>query len=150
MTASDDSNIVGNFRNLQLTGNFYNGTTGIQGDANSPSKNLVLNFSSTTVAGVISSTFAKHDKSTLAMADFKLVGEVTNTPSPAINNGVIVSLDSTSKWTITSTSYLTKLVLADGASVAAPKGKTLAMTIDGVAKPIGAGTFTGAIVLDLR
>ncbi len=150
VTADDDSNIVGNFRNLQLIGNFYNGTTGIQGDANSPSKNMVLHFGSTTVTGVISSTFAKHAKSTFGMADFKLVGEVTNTPSAAINNGVIVSLDSTSKWVVAGTSYLTKLVIADGASVTAPKGKTLAMTVDGVAKPIAAGTYTGAIVLDLR
>jgi hypothetical protein len=149
-TASDDTNIVANYRNIHLAGNFYNGITGIQGDANSPSKNLVLNLSNSTVDGVISSTFAKHTKSTFGSADFRLVGVVSNTPTPAINNGVIVSLDSTSKWVVEGTSYLTKLVLADGASVAAAAGKTVTMTIDGVAKPIAAGTYTGAIVLDLR
>jgi hypothetical protein len=108
---------------------------------------LVLNFSNTKITGVISSTFAKHPKSTFGPSDYKLVGEVSNTPCQAINNGVIVSLDATSKWTVTGTSYLTKLVIADGATVKSPEGKTVTMTVNGVATPIKAGAFIGAIVL---
>lgn len=85
-----------------------------------PSSNLVFNFDKAEVTGVISSTFVKHDKSSFGPSDYMLVGEVNNIPCPAINNGVIVSLDAASKWTVAGTCNLTKLVIGGGASVKAP------------------------------
>jgi hypothetical protein len=45
---------------------------------------------------------------------------------------------------------LTKLSIADASAVVAPKGQKLTMTVDGIAKPIKPGTYTGAIVLTAR
>ena len=76
---------------------------------------------------------------------------VINTPGPAVNNGVIVTLTSGSKWTVTGTSYLTRLVIEKGSSVAAPSGRKLTMADDGnPITNITAGTYTGNIVLTVN
>ena len=76
---------------------------------------------------------------------------VTNTAGPTINNGALVSLVDGADWAVTSTSYLTKLSVGAGSHVAAPRGKHLSMTVDGVPTAIAAGaTYTGAIVLSVR
>ena len=74
---------------------------------------------------------------------------VTQTAHEPVNNGVIVSLDETSIWTVAGTSYLTKLTIAKGAVIKAPKGKTLTMTVDGIKKKIVPGTYTGKIVMEI-
>ena len=64
---------------------------------------------------------------------------------------MIVRLDSGSSWTVTGTSYVTGLVLAAGASVKAPRGKSLTMTVDGAETAVEAGrTYAGAIVLTAK
>lgn len=82
--------------------------------------------------------------------DYKYLGEVINTPGEAINNGVIVSLDGDSSWTVTGTCYLTSLLLAEGAVVNAPMGKSVSMTVEGAPQSIVPGTYTGAIVLEVN
>ncbi|WP_460350312.1 hypothetical protein [Actinoallomurus acanthiterrae] len=68
--------------------------------------------------------------------------------SPVVNNGVIVQLNSGSTWTVTGTSYLSKLVVAQGATVVAPNGHTVSMTVDGNATAITPGhTYTGVIAI---
>jgi hypothetical protein len=79
--------------------------------------------------------------------DYKYLGVVTNTPSPAVNNGVIVSLDADSSWTLTGTCYLTSLTLEAGSVVAGQGGAQVTMTVDGVETPIAPGAYSGAIVL---
>lgn len=59
------------------------------------------------------------------------LSNVTQTPAPTVNNGVLVSLDEKSVWTVTGDSYITSLTLAEGAVVTAPSGKKLAVTVDG-------------------
>ncbi|MFT3904722.1 MAG: hypothetical protein QM718_00235 [Steroidobacteraceae bacterium] len=149
-TAASDADVVGNFRNIQLRGNFYNGVTGIPGNTDYPSRNLVLNFTHAGVTGAISATFAQHAKKSFTYTDRLLVSEVSNTPHAAINNGVIVSLDAASRWTVTGTSYLTRLVVADGAAITAPAGKSVTLSVDGQSRPIAAGTYSGAIVLEVQ
>jgi len=149
-SAADADQVVGNFSNIELQGNFFNGITGISENPDYPSKNMVLNFSNTTITGAISATFARHAKKRFNIGDRLLVSEVANTPRPAINNGVIVSLDATSKWIVTGPSYLTKLVLADGAVVTASGSRTVTLAVDGTTVPIAAGTYTGAIVFELK
>jgi hypothetical protein len=100
-------------------------------------------------AGVITASAARYAKDALTSADYKLVSEVKNTPGAAVNNGVIVGLYN-STWTVTGTSYLTSLTIGDGSSVVAPKGQKLTMTVDGAAKPIKAGGYEGAIVLNVQ
>ena len=66
----------------------------------------------------------------------------------AINNGVIVLLNSGASWTVTGASYITKLVVAADASVVAPSGGAVSMTVDGVSATIVPGnTYSGAITL---
>jgi hypothetical protein len=122
------------------------GGGGMPGGGGASGKNLVLNFDKANITGTISATSSKHAKDEITSADYKLLGEVTNTPGAAVNNGVIVSLKG-STWTVTGTSYLTALTIADGSEVKAPEGSTMTMTVNGVKKPIAAGSYKGAIVL---
>jgi flagellar basal body rod protein FlgF len=112
-------------------------------------KNLILKFEKSNITGVITASTARHTKDTLTSADYLLVSEVKNTPGAAVNNGVVVAL-SNSTWTVTGTCYLTSLTIGDGSAVATPKGKKVTMTVDGVAKPIKAGQYKGAIVLSVN
>ena len=51
---------------------------------------------------------------------------------------------------VSETSYLTGLTIADGASMTAPIGHPLSMTVDGADTPIAAGSYSGAIVLTVN
>jgi hypothetical protein len=86
--------------------------------------------------------------STITSADYLQLGEVTNTPGPVINNGVIVNLDQSSTWRVTGTSYLSSLTVSANSQVRGAGGRPVTMTVDGVTTPIVPGhTYTGAIVL---
>ncbi|MFF4658815.1 hypothetical protein [Streptomyces sp. NPDC001381] len=59
-----------------------------------------------------------------------------------------MTLDSGSTWTVTGTSYLTSLTLADDAAVKAPRGRTVTLTVDGTVTALTPGsTYTGALTL---
>jgi len=78
------------------------------------------------------------------------LGDLINIPSPAVNNGVIVTLAGGSVWTVTGTSYLTSLTVEDGSSIAAPEGGKVEMRVNGKKTEIKAGkTYTGDIVISL-
>ena len=143
VTATHDTDSICAFTDIQLHGSFYNG---MRGDLN-----MVLNFSSSRVEGVISATLAEHAVDTIDSSNWWELGNVSNTPQAAINNGAIVSLASGSRWTVTGTSYLTSLTLDSTSSVcAAGFGKSVTMTVDGTTTAIKAGdTYTGAIILSL-
>ena len=77
------------------------------------------------------------------------LGDLINTPAPAVNNGVIVSLTNGTVWTVAGTSYLTGLTVENG-SIAAPEGNKIEMTVNGAKTDIKTGkTYTGNIVLSL-
>ncbi|WP_329549323.1 hypothetical protein OG548_41230 [Streptomyces sp. NBC_01356] len=143
VTAVHTADGAATFSSIALQGDFYNGMR--------KGKNMVLTFEDSTVQGVISATGAKHHVSTIDASNFYELGEVTNTVQPAVNNGVVVQLNSGSAWTVTGTSYLTKLALAAGAAVRAPRGKSVTMTVDGTATAVEpGGTYSGAIVLTVQ
>ncbi len=50
-------------------------------------------------------------------------------------------------WTVTKTTALESLNIQEGATLAAPQGFSLTMTVDGVETPVKAGTYKGQIVL---
>jgi hypothetical protein len=128
------------FTDIRLQGDFYNAMRG--------GLNLALTYTRSRIEGVISASTSKHAVSTITSAQWRQLGEVTNTPSAAVNNGVIVELDSGSRWTVTGTSYLTKLVLAADAAVTGAHGRTVSMTVDGTATAVKAGSsYSGAIVI---
>ena len=74
---------------------------------------------------------------------------ITQAAQEPVNNGVIVSFDKDSVWTVAGTSYVTSLTIAKGAVIKAPKGKTLTMTVNGVKTQIAPGKYTGKIILTL-
>ncbi len=148
------------FSNIEVNGNFYNssGWTLMAGGGGGPpgsttksgEQNMALTFTDSNIKGVISSTTAHHEVATIDATTYYELGEVTNTPSAAINNGAIVVLSGKSTWTVTGTSYLTSLAIGSSASVAAASGQTIAMTVDGVSTPVTPGqTYTGAIILTI-
>lgn len=160
---------VATFSNIKLKGDFYNSMRGdIGGMFGPPSpRNMGLTFDNAWITGVISSSTATHvlphieypigwDGSAPFVnvghtEDYKMLGEVTNTPSQAINNGVIVSLTNGSKWMVDGTCYLTKLDIAADATVTAPVGKSVSMTVNGLPTEIIPGnTYTGVIMLTVN
>jgi hypothetical protein len=77
------------------------------------------------------------------------LGDLANTAAPAVNNGMIVTLKGGTVWTVTGTSYITRLTIED-AQVVAPEGKKVEMTVNGKATKIESGkTYTGDIVLSI-
>ena len=115
-------------------------------------KNLGLNLKNTKIEGIISSADQKYrDGLTVIREDERMeLGNITQTAAPTINNGVCIDLDKDSVWTVTGTSYVTALTLAEGAKVAAPEGKKLTVTVDGAAVELKAGAYTGKIVLTVE
>jgi len=118
---------------------------GMPGD-NALGKNLVLKLDNSSITGIITASRARHAKATITSEDYLLLGEVTNRPCAAVNNGVILTLNG-SAWTVTGTSYLTSLTIGDGSTITAPEGCKISMTVDGAAKAIKAGTYKGNIVI---
>ena len=139
VTAVHSTDAVADFTDIDLSGDFYNGMR--------EGKNMALTFDGSTVRGVISASATKHNQSTITAADYRQLGVVSNTAGAVVNNGVIVDLTGRSTWTVAGTSYLSKLTIGNGSKVVAPKGKRVTMTVNGVATPLTAGSYTGAIVL---
>jgi len=164
--------------NMEVKGDFYNSTTNLKANsrdkvsmpgmpgmsaegrpegfmdtsARQGVKNLDLKFANTRVNGVISAATQKHREGVVIIENINQeeISRVTQTAQAPVNNGVIVSFDKNSIWTVAGTSYLTSLTLADGAVIKAPSGKTLTMTVDGEKTEIEAGAYTGKIVLAVR
>lgn len=65
-------------------------------------------------------------------------------------NNLSVTLNSSSKWIVTSTSSLSSLTIDNGAELSAPSGKKLTMTVDGKTAEIKAGTYSGDIQLTVE
>ncbi|KOU69052.1 hypothetical protein ADK57_13495 [Streptomyces sp. MMG1533] len=140
VTTAHTTDGAATFTSIALKGDFHNGVrTG---------RNMVLTFEDATVEGVLTASRARHRVATIDSSNFQELGIVTNTPQPAVNNGVIVRLNSGSTWTVTGTSYLTSLTLAADATLRAPHGTSVTMTVDATATAIEPGrTYTGAITL---
>jgi hypothetical protein len=174
LTVTDpNEDVFMNISNMDVKGNFYNSTTNLKANTReTPAmpdipggadgggmhidskiqqgvKNLDLKLVKTKVDGIISAAKAAYKEGTVIIepGNCKELSAVTQTAAEPVNNGVIVSLDKNSVWTIAGTSYLTSLTIAKGAAVKAPEGKTLAMTVDGVEVPVVPGTYTGKIAI---
>jgi hypothetical protein len=161
--------------NMEVSGDFYNTTTNLKAncrekapmpdipgmtaedipegirdtEARQGVKNLDLKFANAKVNGVISAATAAYKDGVVIIEAInnQELNAVTQTAHEAVNNGVIVSFDKDCVWTVTGTSYLTSLTVAEGAVIKAPEGKTLTMTAGGVKTKIAAGTYAGKIAL---
>ncbi len=152
VTAVHSGDAVATFSNIALTGNFFNGIRGgAAASGGLAGLNMVLTFDHARLTGAISASLTRHAVSTITAANYLQLGEVSNTPAPVINNGVIVTLNSGSRWTVTATSYLSKLVIAPDAQLTALAGHTLALTVNGVPTPLLAGhSYSGNLVLSVQ
>lgn len=114
-------------------------------------KNLSLKLINTSVMGIISSAVqAYKDGLTEITEENRLeLSNITQTPAPAVNNGVIVSLDACSTWTVTGDCYITALTVAEGAAIRAPEDKTLTMTVNGEAVAVAPGSYRGSIKMSV-
>jgi hypothetical protein len=167
LTASHSTDVIANLHKINLSGSFYNAARGAvpvpaaaAAGASSPApgaativappvgRNLVLNVEDSSVTGVISASVSRHSVDTITAQQYRQLGEVTNTPEPAINNGVIVTLRS-STWAVTGKSYLTSLSIDGGSKIEAANGYQLVMTVDGRAAQPTPGTYQGLIMMDL-
>ncbi|MFJ9380714.1 hypothetical protein [Streptomyces sp. NPDC101455] len=146
-TSAQSTDAQATFTDIDLKGDFYNSVLG-GGNAGLQGQNLSLSFTRSSVRGVISATTAKHRVSTITITEYREISEVTNTPTPVVNNGVVVTLGAGSTWTVTGTSHLSALTLASDASVRAPSGRTVRLTVDGTPTAITAdASYTGALTL---
>ena len=147
VTSAQTGDATATFTDIDLAGDFYNSVRG-GGNANLQGKNLVLTFDGSGVEGVISATSTVHNVSTITSAQYREISEVTNTAQAVVNNGVIVTLKNGARWTVTGTSYLSALSIGSDASVVAPSGKTVSLTVGGTAQSLTPGSsYTGAITL---
>jgi len=154
-----------------LNGDFYNSiSVPTSGEGMTwYGQNLILNFVNSDVNGNASSSSALHveygyytddagnvieagdtaaaiaagaTKGIIDSNTATLLGNLENTPTATVNNGVWVSLTEGSTWTPTDTCYITRLFVDDSSVVNGT------VTVDGVATEIEPGVvYTGAIVV---
>lgn len=135
-----DPDVHASFRNAVLKGDVVNSRTEQGG--------LDLVLENAALEGRVSSAVQSPAAGRLpSEAEFRLIGEVTNSFQPASGPfGTAVTVDGKSTWTVTGTSYLNRLNLAPGARMQAPEGYKLTVTLGG--KPVDVsktGSYQGAI-----
>ncbi|MGC4112742.1 MAG: Ig-like domain-containing protein [Nocardioides sp.] len=124
-TSSDNKPAVINLTDMSTTGDYYNAAY------DTVPKNMVLNLDGSTVTGLITSSTSVHNVGTISYDDgegYKNIGEVTNTATTPVNNGVIVDLTDGSTWKVTGTSYLTSLTLDGTSSIVGKGGRSVTIT----------------------
>jgi hypothetical protein len=136
------------FKNVTLSGDIITSMT-TEGDVD-------VTLEKATITGAITTSVAEHAKGpngeAMAISDktnlYKIIGEVKDTYSATGDKyGMKLSLDGNSKWVVDETSYLTSLIIAEGATIVAPEGYKVTMTVNGVKKEIKAGKYSGKIAL---
>ncbi|WP_171163398.1 hypothetical protein [Streptomyces sp. I05A-00742] len=148
-TAAHTTDVAAEFTDIDLTGDFLNGTRG--GTEQLRGLNLSLVLTRCRLTGVVSATTARHRVSVIDAAHYRELGVVTNTPAAVVNNGVILTLGPGSRWTPTGTCHLSALRLDRTARLTAPDGRTLSMTVDGRAvRPEPGGHWSGGLTIRVR
>jgi hypothetical protein len=147
-TTENENTVKAVFSNMTVTGNIYNSrwTAG---------QNLSVTFDNAGVTGLISSGQQNHnglnpgDK--ITKATYYKISDVSVTPQAVVNSGLLVTLKNSSTWTVTGTSYLSKLDFGTGCTITAPAGKTLTVKVDGSNTTLSAGnTYTGKIEISVN
>ncbi len=137
-SATSVNDLDATFSNMTMAGDLVNAMYGT----------LNVTLESTTLTGAIT-TATTAPVGDISQDTHYNIGEVTNTYKKT-SYGLTVSVDSSSEWVVDTTSYLTQLTIASGGSVTAPAGHTVTMTVGGATTAIGAGTYSGDIVLTVN
>ena len=124
---------------------------GFIGDALMGAKNLDIRIENATVNGQISAAVATYREglTQITKENCEELSNITQTPAPPVNNGVIVTVAEGGVWNVTGPCWLTRLTILAGGTVAGAPGKTLTMTVDGVKKEVEPGEYTGMIQLTI-
>jgi len=146
-TFSGDVNAT--LKNVTLNGDIIHSMT-TRGD-------MIITMENAIISGAITTATAKHalgpngEELTMQHPElYYLIGEVENTYCATGDKyGLKVSLDGKSTWVVDKTSYLTSLTLPQGATIKAPEGYSVTMTVDGIETAIKAGNYIGKIVLTI-
>ena len=161
--------------NMSVTGDFFNSTTDLKaccrvdkrmddatregkappmplnirglGEDLQGAKNLNLRFENARVTGLVTCATAAYREGVtiITQENCEELGEITCTPAAAVNNGVILTLDGRTVWTVTGTCFLTALTVAEGAVIQGLDGQLPHMSVNGVAVPLAPGHYTGDI-----
>jgi hypothetical protein len=137
--------------NVGLNGNLYNGTGYFGGQA--ADKLEVTLGKGASLQGDISATSIIHvdekgnQNTHFTIKEYYYLGHVANRAFHNGGNDVSVTLKDGAEWTVAGSSFITGLTIGEGCKVTAPKGHNVTMTVDGVKKPIAAGTYSGKIEL---
>lgn len=133
--------IIASFKNVTLDGDIVNGNTA--------ASDLIVTFENATITGAIT-TAVTTAVGTPSYEKYYLIGDAENRYCATEDeNALQVVLESGTTWIVDRTSYLDRLSIADDASVLAPLGYGLAMTVDGKRTTIHPGTYAGKIVLSV-
>lgn len=134
--------ITASFRHVTLNGDIINSMTALAG--------MSVTFEEARIRGGISTATATHAHGEPTAKTYHLIGDMKHTfGRTAGANGLQVTLGHGARWVINKTSYLSGLVISDGAHINAPQGHHVALSVDGQAKPLSAGSYQGAIVLEV-
>ncbi|RLU81836.1 hypothetical protein CTZ27_31610 [Streptomyces griseocarneus] len=143
------TDVVAEFTDIDLTGDVFNAMRG--GTGNPPGLNLCLSLTRSRLTGAVTATTARHRVSSIDASRHRELGVVTNTASAVVNNGVILTLGPGSRWVPTGTCHLSALRLDRTATLSAPAGRSLELTVDGRAtRPVPGRGWSGAIVVRVR
>jgi hypothetical protein len=139
---------------VELNGDLYNSTGYFGGQA--ADKLEVTLGKGALLKGTISATSIIHvdekgnQNTHFTSKEYYYLGHVANKMFYNGGNDIIVTLKDGAVWTVTGTGTITGLTIGDGCKIIAPKGHKVTMTVDGVKKPIKAGTYSGRIMLTVK
>jgi hypothetical protein len=137
------SSVHATFRNVTLKGDIINSRAAQGG--------MVIRLEKATLTGGVSTATAEPTTGKTATADtYYLIGDIKNTLAPSKEkDGLRLTVGDGSTWMVDKTSYLNSLTIAPGATVAAKTGFTATLKVNGITKPIAAGTYSGKIALEV-
>ncbi len=136
--AAGPRTIIASLSNVKLKGDIVHSMSSLGG--------MTVSITDATITGGISSSNATQEAKPTQQT-MKQVGVFKQTFAPASSNGLELTLGRNAKWIANKTSYLSSLTIADGATLTAPKGYSLSLTVDGKDTPVKAGSYKGAVVV---